>query len=439
MRQGLRENALCASAAALCSAAIAWLGLYSFAWNDYETEARPAFDALVHGHVAQFLRLAPAYGGSLIERAPFALAAGLWGGGELAVYRMVALPCLLAAAALGVWLAARNRASGGTMLASAIAVGICAASPLALSALEEGHPEELLGGALCVGAVLLAADSSAGRQRSLWAGVLLGLAIANKEWAVLAIGPVLLAVAPGCRLRCLAATLLSAGVILAPLLIATSAGGVASSSTAHALASAGVFQPWQVWWFFGWHGALVHAPFGIPLHGYRTGPAWAATISHPLIVVVGFVLAGVLWLQRRRSTDVLTGRDALLLLALALLLRCMLDTWDIGYYMVPFMLALVAWELAGTSRRAPIITLTVVVLPWLALHRLSEQGISPDAQALIFLLWTVPLCAAIALALYAPAFAHRRLEGLQAPGATAPSAQSQETTVSAFGRPVSSS
>ena len=91
---------------------MAWLGLYGFAWNDYDTEARPAFDALTHGHVLEFLRLAPAYGGSLVERAPFALLPGLWGGGQLAVYRMVALPCLLAAAALGVWLVAQMRAAG---------------------------------------------------------------------------------------------------------------------------------------------------------------------------------------------------------------------------------------------------------------------------------------------------------------------------------------
>src|SRR5260370_32228108 len=106
MRRIARENVLCAMVAVGASATIAWLGLYGFAWNDYDNEARPAFDALTHGHVLEFLRLAPAYGGSLIERAPFALIPRLWGGGELAVYPMGALPCLLAAAPLGVWLLA---------------------------------------------------------------------------------------------------------------------------------------------------------------------------------------------------------------------------------------------------------------------------------------------------------------------------------------------
>src|SRR3984957_15698010 len=164
MRLALRENALCALLAGVASATMAWLGLYGFAWNDYESEARPAFDALAQGHVVEFLRLAPAYGGSFVERAPFALLPGLWGGGELAVYRMVALPCLLAVAALGVWLVAplRRPAAGDTgvpasRLARGVALGLCVANPLTLSALEVGHPEELLGGVLCIAVVLLAA------------------------------------------------------------------------------------------------------------------------------------------------------------------------------------------------------------------------------------------------------------------------------------------
>src|SRR5664280_3370802 len=188
MRRIARENAPCALIALAGCAVLAWLGLYGFAWNDYDNEARAAFDALVHGHVEQFLRLAPAYGGSLVERAPFALIPGLWGGGELAVYRMVALPCLLASALLGVWLVARMRGEGRPALHRALALAVCVANPITLRALEVGHPEELLGACLCVAAVLLASE-----DRGLWAGAALGLAIATKEWALLAAAPVLLA------------------------------------------------------------------------------------------------------------------------------------------------------------------------------------------------------------------------------------------------------
>ena len=77
-----------------------------------------------------------------------------------------------------------------------------------------------------------------GRDRSLLAGVLLGLAIANKEWALLAVGPVLLALAPARRMRCLAAAGATAAAVLAPLILATSGGFVASTRAAAAPAAA---------------------------------------------------------------------------------------------------------------------------------------------------------------------------------------------------------
>src|SRR6202171_103135 len=223
MRRAARENALCAFVAGVGCATMAWLGLYGFAWNDYDNEARPAFDALMHGHVLNFLRLAPADGGSLIERAPFAVVPGLWGGGQLAVYRAVALPCLLAAAVLAVWRVSRMRAEGRSTLARAVTLGVCVANPLTMRALELGHPEELLGACLCVSAVLLA-----GRDRPLWAGVFLGLAVANKEWALLAIGPVLLALPARRRLCCWARAGALAGALLAPLALVGSSGVAAA-------------------------------------------------------------------------------------------------------------------------------------------------------------------------------------------------------------------
>jgi len=48
---------------------------------------------------------------------------------------------------------------------------------------------------LCTAAVLCALN-----DRPTWAAVLLGLAIPNKEWAVLAVGPVLVAL-PRARVR----------------------------------------------------------------------------------------------------------------------------------------------------------------------------------------------------------------------------------------------
>jgi hypothetical protein len=43
-----------------------------------------------------------------------------------------------------------------------------------------------------------------------------------------------------------------------------------------------------------------------------------------------------------------------------------------------------------------------IVLPWLALQSAAEHGASPDLQSALFLAWTLPLTAALGLALYAP-------------------------------------
>lgn len=410
-----RANALCALAAAAGSVTVAWLGLTGFAWSDYEVEARPALEALVHGHLVEFLRLAPAYGGSLVLRAPFVLLVDLWGGGELAVYRMAALPCLLAAAAFAVWLLAQMRRAGRPRLARAVALALCVANPLTLNALEVGHPEELLGGVLCVAAVL-AAD----RDRPLWAGVLLGAAIANKDWALVAIGPVLLAL-PARRALCLLAAAGVAGVVLGPPAL-VHAGGFVAASTATAVPSSAIFQPWQVWWFLGHHGPTVHGMFDRVLRDYRTGPGWVGAVSHPSIVALGVPLSALAWRRRDRS-GVERVREPLLLLALLLLARCMLDTWDDEYYLLPFVLALTTWEALGESG-LPALALSSVALAWLDFEWLSRHG-SPDLEAAVFLIWTLPLTAGLALRLYAPqtlgALAcrlRRPREGLSRPSST---------------------
>jgi hypothetical protein len=384
--------------ACLCTAAMAWLGLYGYGWNDYEIEALPAVDALVHGHLHAFFALAPVYGGSLLERAPFALAPSLWGGGDLAIYRMMALPCLLAAIVLGLWLVARARSLGLDRLAQFVVLGLCVANPLTLAGLELGHPDELFGGVLCVAAVLLAFSS-----RPAWAGLALGVAFANKQWAILALGPVLLAL-PRRRGLCLSVAGATGLAFLAPFALF---GSTAFVSGVRGAASPGstIFQPSQVWWFFGHHGHVVRGLFGAVKPGYRTAPGWPALVSHPLIVGLALPLTLGLWLRLRGTLDQARATanklpDVLLLLALLLLLRCILDTWDIVYYPLPFVLALAACETLG-PRRVPVLALGSAVAMW-AGWRWLPSFTSADFQAAFFLAWTVPLATGLALALYAP-------------------------------------
>jgi hypothetical protein len=366
---------------------LVWMGLKTPAFTDYETEVEPAATALRDGHLQAFLDALPAYGGSVILRSPFALLPNLWGGGPLALFRSLALPCLLAGGVLGVVLWSRAEQLGRGRVAAWSALAICAVNPLTLRALEVGHPEELLGGALCVAAAL-----AAGSRRPVLAGLLLGLAIANKPWAVVAALPVAL-IAPGRRGLLLGAAAASGAAVLAPILLA---GSPAVAQAGKAASDAGaIFQPWQLWWFFGHHGPLVMGVFG-PKPDFRAAPDWIGHVARPLVVIVPVALSLAL-APRLRSRP---WHDGLLLLALVLLLRCLLDPWNVIYYELPFLLALVAWEVHAREG-APIISLAAMLLCWITLERLTHTA-SPDLQAAAFLAWSVPMALAMCVRLFNP-------------------------------------
>ena len=243
----------------------------------------------------------------------------------------MAAPCLAAGALLGVLLWRRAAAAGTPLIGCLAALVLCAGNPLTIRALEIGHPEELLGGVLCVGAAL-----AAGARRPLTAGLLLGLAVANKPWAVLAIAPVVLMLPAG-RMRALtAAGRRSRG---ARARCGSSAARRSPRRARRAWDGGQIFQPWQAWWFLGEHGQPVMGLLG-EKPGFRTPPGWIGDHARPLVVLVPLavsMLVGLRWRGR-------PWHDGLLLLALVMLLRCLLDPWNVVDYELPFVLALVAWE-----------------------------------------------------------------------------------------------
>jgi hypothetical protein len=346
-------------------------------------------------------------------RAPFVLSTRLWGGGELAIYRAAAVPCLIASALLAIYLAARMRALGRNVGARAIVVFLCVANPITLPALEIGHPEELLGAVLCVAAVLAAIG-----DRPIWAGLLLGLALANKEWAVLAVGPVLIGL-PRNRVRALVISAVAAGVLLGPLLIAGSQAVLSQAKVASS--TGGIFQPWQVWWFLGSHGHVVRGLYGNIKVGYRTPPGWIETFPHLLIVALSVPLTlACVWLRKRGVPR--PRHEPLLLLCLLLLVRCALDPWDISYYSLPFLIALLAWE-ALTFARPPLLAVTATLVAWFVFQASSSKlGLSADGQSVLFIGAAVPALALLATALYGRGVSARlrlrvaRREPLGAPG-----------------------
>jgi hypothetical protein len=397
----LRRNMVALAGSACGILVICWLGFYGFAWSDYDNEAKPSFDALISGHLVRALQAAPAYGGSLILRAPFALLPGLWGGGPLAVYRMVALPCLVAAAALGIVVVGQMRQASRSRLARAVLLAVFVVNPITIRAGELGHPEELLSAACAVGAVLAAT-----KGRSGWAGVLLGVAIANKEWAIIAVGPVLLGLSSG-RIRALVIAGGVVALVLGPLVVAGGAFSTQLTAAASVNSASPIFQPWQVWWFFGSHGHLVHGLFGVAKPGYRTGVGWAITLSHPLIILISAPLTLLAARGPRRD------HAALLLLAVLSILRVELDVWDTIYYAVPFVFALAAWE-ALTMERPPLGALVATVAAWI-IFVWSPSHLSADDQSLLFMALALPATGSLVLALYFPGWSLGRVAGRSRP------------------------
>ncbi len=370
----LRQRRLIAAALVAASALIA---ATVPRFEDYSVELLPSVRALLGGDVDGFLGQAPIYGASVAVRAPALVVAHLLGAGDLGVYRAGVLVCALGLAALA-WHLDGAMARAGRRPLDRLAVAVtCVGAPVLLGAYTAGHPEDPLAGALSVAAILLAAGGRPG-----WAGLALGAAIATKPWAVI-VAPLALAVA-GPRPRLAAGAAAGAGLLVAPFLVADF--GHAATTAGGASGSGWIFHPWQVWWPLRAEHAL---PGGLVTY---TGPDWVARLAHPIVVAASLPPAAA-WALRRRRAPV-AAHDALGVLALVLLLRCLLDPWNGPYYAVPAVLAVAAWE-AVRGRGLPVLAIAAAVLTWLTTVHVPGL-VGWDLQAAAYLAWSVPLAGMLA-------------------------------------------
>lgn len=375
--------AVAAFGALLGMAVLAWAvtaGSGVARFNDFYREAWPAYSTLMRGHVLGFVQLGPTYVGSLILRAPFAIIPAIWGGGERAVYFASALPCMFALAAFCTWLAAQPRRNGTIRPANRVSpVFWCVCNPITIIALFGGHPEEILGAVLCVGAVILAV-----RGRAEVAGLLVGLAVINKSWALVAV-PVVFAVLPAARWRGLLAFAATVAAVLVPVTIARGqtggGGGVAGGVTASQIGT--IFNPPQLLWWFGPH-------------------AWVAQNARAGIVLVAILASLLYWWVRRGRDDAPAKAlpDALLLLAFVFLARAALDPWNNLYYHLPFLFALIAYE--ASSGRMPALTILYTVLLLFTVPIGGVTHMSGDVRAASYAIVVVPTFAWMAAKIYLP-------------------------------------
>lgn len=386
----------------LAVGALSLMAVLGLGWqerNDYTLTIEPGIDALRSGDIGGFLRQGNIEAGSVLLRAPFVLLGELFGGGPHTAYRMLAVPGLIACAVLAVVLWTRVRATGGPGRNALIAVLAISLSPFLFSALVKAHPEEPLAAVLCLGALW-----AGRRQRWLLGAILVGLAIGTKLWAVVAVIPLLILLDDR-RVRTLAVAGITATAVYLPFVIVlllsretgTSAGeAVSAFQPIQATQTVGSFKPWQIWWFLGDPENLHVERYGTLRPLYRGGPAWLETASRPLAVLVPITLSLLLApvLRRRPRSDVL------LLLAVALLLRGMLDVTNNVYYALPLIFTLVTWEVV-TKQRVSWLMFGTTLTGWTVLT-LLPLWTSPDFQAAAYLLWSVPLLGGLLLTLVRP-------------------------------------
>jgi hypothetical protein len=357
----------------LAAAYVACVGFGVQTMGDYGPDFAPAMAALLGGHLHAFFASVPTdgAGGSIVLRAPAGLIARAFGGGELGVFRAGAFECVLTLGGLGLVLAAGMRRRHAPAVGRLALVGLLVLAPLLTGAVLFGHPEEALGAALCVGSVLLASD----RAPAL-AGIALGLAVVNKPWGVIAAVPALLAAPRADRVRLAA----SAALLAVPWFAASAL--VAPAAFSRVLGAVWpVAHPAGIWWPLA---TPTIAPGG--MHVWFT-PGFLASHGRELIVLIP--VAATLALAPFGDR---TPKRCLALLALAFLLRCLVDPSNHFYYHLPFLVALAAYE--SRTRGAPVLALLATGLLWLVFHTVAGIG-SLQVQFLAYLGVTLPLLAAL--------------------------------------------
>ena len=339
-------------------------------------------NALLDGHLGSFFASLPTNGagGSVLLRAPFALLGKGLAGDQLTIFRFGALACLLALGGLGLWLAQDMRRRGIALSSCLGLVALYTCVPVLLEAVYYGHPEEPLGAALAIAAVLMA-----GADRPALAGSLLGMAVINKPWGVLALGPVLLC-APDRRVR----VLLPAGAILGSWLLA--AGLIAPARlllSIHGAETSIVAHPQNLWW-----------PLAHTVRLYPLPPAILSAHARQLAVALALITAAMLAVRARRSRAPVGLERCLALLAFGFALRCLLEPSPHDYYELPFVVALAAWEIR--ARGSVSLSLIAAILLALDFRRLEEA--TATVPFVLYLAVLLPICALLLFSMFSSSF-----------------------------------
>jgi Glycosyltransferase family 87 len=325
---------------------------------------------------------------TLVVRAPVVAVVEAAGGDVKQQSRWGALACLLIVGAFGVWLAGLAADRGRPFWLQALIAGGVVFNPVTKATLNFGHPEEMVTAALATAAVICAVQ-----RRPRAAGVLLGLAIAAKAWAILALPVVLFLLVPAQWRRAALAVVVSAGLLIAPMALGSPQRFRDNAGEVGRLGSqVGTTTPANLTWPF----ADVVGVTTTRGSGVAAKLPLAVARSARLLVFAAAFLLTLAWLR-------LGGRDrpetALLLLALILLVRGLFDPSNHSYYHAGPLLALLGYETLA-RRVFPFATTAFLVL-FEVTGRVAGHVHSLDGLNRLYLAWALPFAAYMALELTA--------------------------------------
>lgn len=359
-----------------------------------------AVQALATGRVGRFFATQPPIGpGTVVIRAPFAALAGIshdlvalpprYHGdpplslpppvyaSQRTLYRYGLFPCLVALVAMAAAGASVLDRFGRPWTVQLLVAALMLALPVWKGGISYGHPDEFLTAGLTIGAVL-----AAGTGRWKLAASLLGVALASKQWALLALPATVLAAPRQARVR---TAVLSVGLYAAIMSVMAigNPDRFMDAMTAPSLGSHNYVDALSVWFPIAPHHDVtvfdgvkdVTIPHRHLSHRFESA-------LHPAMVVVAWLLS-LAFALRRRDWNL---AQVFQLLALIFLVRCMFQTGDKNYYHAAFIASLALYE--GLAGRMPILTLvvTAALLPDYG----PELGSLQRANAL-YLAWSIPM------------------------------------------------
>jgi hypothetical protein len=230
-------------------------------------------------------------------------------------------------------------------------------------------------------------------RRPTLAAVLLGYALASKQWAFLAVPAVLWAARPVPIRK----TLVVVAAVYLALTLTMLAGdpGRFADTLRHPAGAHGLVDIQTIWFPLAPHTDVpVFDGVEHYLVPHRRLPHALESAIHPLIALLALALS-LFYLWRRPAVE---PARIFLLLALVFLLRCLLDPVTNAYYHAPFLAALALYE-GYARRRIPVLTViaTAALIPTFPydLHGFQEGNA-------LYLAWSLPMTAGLVIALFRP-------------------------------------